>query len=210
MAASASSWIDRPITGAVSPTSSRTPARWASGSSSWSSPRLTNTITGLEVSNCSALSSASVSSPRPARHTGVPAPSTSIAASIAATSGASTGLDRAALRRLSMCFSIASRSAVISSSSRISSCSAGSEEPGTSVSSKARSTNTVASTSRMWARKRLPSPSPWEAPFTRPAMSTNCTAVGMTFLDLLISASASRRLSSTLATPTLGSTVAKA
>ena len=41
-------------------------------------------------------------------------------------------------------------------------------------------------------------------------MSTNCTAAGTTFLEALISARASRRWSGTLATPTLGSVVAKA
>ena len=68
----------------------------------------------------------------------------------------------------------------------------------------------MASTSRMWARKRLPSPSPCAAPSTRPAMSTNCTLAGMIVLVWLISARRIRRSSGTLATPTLGSTVAKA
>ena len=49
----------------------------------------------------------------------------------------------------------------------------------------------MASTSRMWARNRLPRPSPLLAPSTRPPMSTNCTAAGTTFLESLISASAS-------------------
>ena len=68
----------------------------------------------------------------------------------------------------------------------------------------------MASTSRMWERNRLPRPSPWAAPLTRPAMSTNCTAAGMIVFVRLISASAYSRGSGTLATPTLGSTVAKA
>ena len=48
-------------------------------------------------------------------------------------------------------------------------CSSGSDGPGTSSSSKARSTNTMASTSRMWARNRLPRPSPLLAPLDQAA-----------------------------------------
>ena len=98
----------------------------------------------------------------------------------------------------------------MSSSSTTARCSSGSEGPGTSSSAKARSTKTMASTSRMWLRNLLPSPSPLLAPATSPPMSTNCTVAGTTFLLLLISASASRRGSGTRAMPTLGSVVAKA
>src|SRR5690606_338018 len=48
---------------------------------------------------------------------------------------------------------------------------------------------------------------PDAAPATRPAMSTNSTAVGMHFCGLTISASALRRSSGTGTTPTLGSIV---
>ena len=53
--------------------------------------------------------------------------------------------------------------------------------------SKQRTTWVIASTSRMCARNLLPSPSPLAAPATRPAISTNSTAVGMTFCGLTIS-----------------------
>ena len=71
----------------------------------------------------------------------------------------------------------------MSSISTMRRCSSGSDGPGTSSSSKARSTNTTASTSRMCDRNRLPSPSPCDAPSTRPPMSTNCTDAGTTFFD---------------------------
>ncbi len=44
--------------------------------------------------------------------------------------------------------------------------------------SKQRTTCAIASTSRMCERNLLPSPSPCEAPATRPAISTNSTVVG--------------------------------
>jgi len=68
----------------------------------------------------------------------------------------------------------------------------------------------MASTSRMWERNLLPRPSPCAAPLTRPAMSTNWTAAWMASALPLISARRSTRSSGTLATPTLGSTVANA
>src|SRR5690606_1686335 len=77
----------------------------------------------------------------------------------------------------------------------------------TSGFSKQRTTWVMASTSRMWARNLLPRPSPLAAPATRPAMSTNSTAVGITFCGLMISARAFRRGSGTGTTPTLGSIV---
>ena len=51
----------------------------------------------------------------------------------------------------------------------------------TSGSSNARTTSAVASASRMFPRKRLPSPSPRLAPRTSPAMSVNVTVAGITF-----------------------------
>src|SRR5690606_1223678 len=77
----------------------------------------------------------------------------------------------------------------------------------TSGSSKQRTTCAIASTSRMCARNLLPRPSPLAAPATRPAMSTNSTAVGTTFSGLTISASAPKRGSGTGTTPRLGSIV---
>ena len=70
--------------------------------------------------------------------------------------------------------------------------------------------STMASTSRMPPRNRLPRPSPLLAPSTSPPMSTTCTAAWTTLRLLDISASRSRRWSGTLATPTFGSLVAKA
>ena len=51
----------------------------------------------------------------------------------------------------------------------------------------------MASVSRMFARNWLPRPSPWLAPATRPAMSTNSTVAGTIFAGWSISASACRR-----------------
>ena len=47
--------------------------------------------------------------------------------------------------------------------------------------SKQRTTCTIASTSRIFARNWFPSPSPFDAPFTSPAISTNSIAAGMIF-----------------------------
>ena len=46
----------------------------------------------------------------------------------------------------------------------------------------------MASTSRMLARNWLPRPSPWLAPRTRPAMSTNSICVSMVWADLAMAA----------------------
>ena len=46
---------------------------------------------------------------------------------------------------------------------------------------KQRTTCTIASTSRMLARNWFPRPSPFDAPFTSPAISTNSMAAGMIF-----------------------------
>ena len=47
----------------------------------------------------------------------------------------------------------------------------------------------MASVSRMFARNWLPSPSPFDAPATKPAMSTNSTMAGITFCGLAAGAS---------------------
>src|SRR5690606_22084404 len=57
------------------------------------------------------------------------------------------------------------------------------------------------------ARNLLPSPSPLEAPATRPAMSTNSIVVGITRSGLTIAASASSRGSGTGTMPVFGSIV---
>ena len=79
----------------------------------------------------------------------------------------------------------------------------------TSASSKQRTTCTTASTSRMWVRNLLPSPSPWLAPLTSPAMSTNSMAAGITTLVFAIRFSSASRASGTETMPTLGSMVQK-
>ena len=53
----------------------------------------------------------------------------------------------------------------------------------------------------------MPSPSPFEAPRTRPAMSTKVSRVGMISFELAIAASVSSRGSGTATSPTLGSMV---
>lgn len=77
----------------------------------------------------------------------------------------------------------------------------------TSSSSKHRTTWTMASHSRMLARNWFPRPSPLDAPFTSPAMSTNSSDVGTVFSESWILESASRRSSGTETTPTFGSIV---
>ena len=82
--------------------------------------------------------------------------------------------------------------------------------PGTSSSAKARSTNTTASTSRMWAGTGCPGPRPCWPP--RPGRRCRRTArwPARPSCSCDIAASGSSRWSGTLATPTLGSVVAKA
>lgn len=107
-------------------------------------------------------------------------------------------------------FSTLSRSASANSVSMVSISAIGSTLLFTwmmSACSKQRTTWVIASTSRMCARNLLPSPSPLAAPATRPAISTNSTAVGISFCGLTISASSFRRGSGTGTTPTLGSIV---
>ena len=74
-------------------------------------------------------------------------------------------------------------------------------------SSKQRTTCAIASVSRMLARNWLPRPSPFDAPATSPAMSTNSTTAGITFSGFAIAASASSRGSGTSTMPVFGSIV---
>ena len=85
---------------------------------------------------------------------------------------------------LAILLSRISTSEKISSRLIVSMSLAGSTEPSTwmmLVSSKQRTTCTIASTSRIFARNWFPSPSPLLAPFTRPAISTNSIVAGVTF-----------------------------
>src|SRR6056297_2647934 len=105
-------------------------------------------------------------------------------------------------------FSTVSRSARASSISTTRRCTSGSEGPVMSSLTNARSTNTIASTSRMLARNLLPRPSPLLAPSTSPPMSTTSTAACTVCFDFDIADSWSSRSSGTLATPMFGSFVA--
>jgi len=109
-------------------------------------------------------------------------------------------------------FSIDSMSAIISSVSIVSASAIGSMRPSTwvtSPSTKQRSTWAMASTSRILARNWFPSPSPFDAPRTRPAISTKVIRVGMICFDPATAASLSSRGSGTATSPTLGSIVQK-
>ena len=109
-------------------------------------------------------------------------------------------------------FSTVSRSFSWSSMSMTSLSRTGSTLPSTWTifpSSKQRSTWSMASHSRMFARNWLPRPSPLLAPFTRPAISTISTVAGMVLCGLHISLSTSSLLSGTIVEPTFGSMVQK-
>ena len=111
-----------------------------------------------------------------------------------------------------MRFSTVSRSFSCNSVSMISLSRTGSTLPSTCTtlpSSKQRSTWMMASVSRMLPRNWLPNPSPFEAPFTSPAMSTISTVVGTMRPGCTSSASLVNRSSGTVITPTLGSMVQK-
>ena len=103
-----------------------------------------------------------------------------------------------------------SKSARASSISTTFRCSTGSTGPGTSGSGNALRTKTIASTSRMPAKKRLPRPSPFAAPSTNPPISVNWIVVGTIFLESLMSPKRKSLLSGTIATPIFGSVVANA
>ena len=95
-------------------------------------------------------------------------------------------LMRASFSTRGMAFSTVARSARISSVVMVSMSLAGSTLPSTcvtSTSSNTRVTWQIASASRMLARNALPMPSPCEAPFTMPAMSTKLTVAGMIFSE---------------------------
>ena len=117
---------------------------------------------------------------------------------------------------LAILFSLSARFWVVSKSARhssvliISISRNGSTDPETWVmfsSSKQRTTSAMASVSRMWLRNLFPSPSPLEAPATRPAISTKRITAGTTLLGWYISVRTEMRLSGTSTTPTFGSIV---
>ncbi len=67
----------------------------------------------------------------------------------------------------------------------------------------------MASTSRMWLKNLFPSPSPFDAPLTSPAISTNLSVVYIFFSDLSMPARMSMRGSGTSTIPMFGSIVVK-
>ena len=76
-------------------------------------------------------------------------------------------------------------------------------------SSKHLTTWAIAWVSLIWPRNLFPNPSPFEAPETKPAISTNSTVAGIIFSGFTIFANSSRRESGTVTIPTLGSMVQK-
>ena len=117
---------------------------------------------------------------------------------------------RAGFSYFAICLSTVARSASASSVLIVSMSETGSILPVTCTtlsSSKQRTTCAIASVSRIVARNWLPSPSPFDAPATSPAMSTNSTVAGSTFSGCAMAASCARRGSGTSTMPTLGSIV---
>ncbi len=81
---------------------------------------------------------------------------------------------------------------------------------GTPESEWARTTWQIASVSRIAPRNWLPSPSPAEAPRTRPAMSWNSIVAGTSFELRAAAPTSARRSSGTGAIATFGSIVVNA
>mmetsp|Transcript_19568 Transcript_19568/g.52771 ORF Transcript_19568/g.52771 Transcript_19568/m.52771 type:complete len:292 (-) Transcript_19568:137-1012(-) len=161
------------------------------------------------VKSCRRSSQTLSSSERDSKRLRAGCPSSSACSALASTSF-SWGSVLRSLATRSRRFSTCARSEKMSSRLITSASRTGSTLPSTCttlVSSKHRTTWTMASHSRMLARNWLPRPSPVDAPFTRPAMSTNSSVAGITFSDLLISSSILRRGSGTETIPTLGSIV---
>ena len=65
----------------------------------------------------------------------------------------------------------------------------------------------IASVSRMFAKNLFPNPSPFEAPLTKPAMSTISIVVGTMRSGVINSAICVMRSSGTVIVPTFGSMV---
>src|SRR5690242_9921446 len=200
-------------TGTTSAPSATARSRTASSNGLFSKPSsatLAMYISGFRVSRNRSRTSAFSSSSRPRLRADLP--SLSPAASFCSTgffANASLSFALAARSARFSALSTDSRSASASSDLMVSMSAIGSTLPATWITSpsKQRTTWAIASTSRMCARNLLPRPSPFDAPATRPAMSTNSTAVGTTFCGLTIAASAFSRGSGTGTTPTFGSIV---
>ena len=111
-----------------------------------------------------------------------------------------------------MRFSTVSRSFNCNSVSIIPLSRTGSTVPSTWVIlslSKQRNTWIIALVLRMFARNLFPRPSPFDAPFTKPAISAISIVVGITRFGLSISANLTSRSSGTVMMPTFGSIVQK-
>ena len=167
-------------------------------------------MTGLLVRRAISFSILSPSSSRSTLLAGFPFSRCSLSALRNSASFARDLSPFMALATLSILRSTISISEKMSSRFIVSISRAGSTLPSTwimSSFSKQRTTWIIASTSRMWERNLLPSPSPFEAPLTRPAMSTNSIVAGVIFTGWYISTRASILSSGTATTPTFGSMV---
>src|SRR6218665_641540 len=179
-----------------------------------SSPTLATNIVGLAVIRHSGLSKGCSSLARSTERAGKPwFSAVRMRVSNATSRAASLSLpDLAALVWRLSAFSTVAMSARHSSVCMTSMSEIGSTRPATWItlsSSKQRTTLTMASVSRIWARSWLPRPSPWLPPAPRPAMSTNSTMAGRMRAGATIAACCPRRGSGSSSTPTLGSTVQK-
>ena len=191
-----------------------TAALWALPAAADASSTLQTYNTGLVVSSCACASArASSSSLGAVNRAGLPSRSSSSAwPSTLAWILASLSPWVAFLTSAGTRFSRLSRSASINSVSTVSASDTGSTRPSTwvtSSSSKQRSTWTMASVSRILARNWLPSPSPFEAPRTSPAISVKPSCVSMIFCEPPIRARSVSRWSGTGTLPTFGSIVQK-
>src|SRR5680860_1109927 len=113
---------------------------------------------------------------------GVPDSSASFASLTASCIAAPVFFSRASFSNRGSALSTVCRSARIISVWIVEMSSAGDTLPSTCVTSSSRNTRVtwqIASDSRMCDRNLLPRPSPSDAPFTMPAMSTNCTVAGI-------------------------------
>ena len=141
-------------------------------------------MNGLAVSRCRSRSSAASTSPAAAALDTVrPSPRIRSAAATASTVDFSAAAPLASRTSRGSRCSTVWRSARISSVFTVSMSPAGSTRASTwttSSSWNARTTWQMASVSRMAARNWLPRPSPFDAPRTRPAMSTKVTEAGTT------------------------------
>ena len=183
----------------------------APSSAKSSSVTLAANITGLAVRRLYSFASAASSSSSNSKFfASLPSSRCAISLLINSHSFAISLLLWAALLCFANLLSSISTSEKINSRLIVSISRIGSIEPSTwtiLVSSKHLTTWTMASTSRMFARNWFPRPSPLEAPFTRPAISTNSITAGVIFAELYNAASLFNLSSGTVTTPTLGSIV---